>query len=75
MLRQDMLRALIVTGLVGLLSACDLVGTTAATAAGASAELKQAQQAKKIEDQVREQVQLDVHQHTQQTDQVEKDAQ
>jgi uncharacterized protein YceK len=57
------------------LAGCDLVGTTAATAAGASAEVKQAQDAKKIEDQVRQQVQLDVQQHRQQLEQQEKDAQ
>ena len=57
------------------LSGCDLVGTTAATATGASAEVKQAQDAKKTEEQVRQQVELDVQQHKHQIDQQEKDAQ
>jgi hypothetical protein len=64
---------IVVSGLC--LSGCDLVGTTAATATGAAAEVKQAQDAKKIEDHVREQVQQDVLQQKQQTDQQEKDAQ
>jgi hypothetical protein len=62
--------------LMGLgLSGCHLVGTTAATATGAAAEVKQAQDAQKIEDQVRQQVQLDAQQHREQLTQQEKDAQ
>jgi hypothetical protein len=73
---NPMMRAAITLLMMGLgLSGCDLVGTTAATATGASAEVKQAQDAKKIEDQVRQQVQLDVQQHRQQVEQQEKDAQ
>jgi hypothetical protein len=64
---------LLLTGLC--LTGCDLVGTTAATATGASAEVKQAQDAKKIEDQVRQQVELDVQQSNQRLQQQEKDAQ
>jgi hypothetical protein len=64
---------LVLTGLC--LSGCDLVGTTAATATSASVEVKQAQDAKKIEDQVRQQVQLDVQRSKQQLEQQEKDAQ
>jgi hypothetical protein len=58
-----------------LLTGCDLIGTTAATATGASAEVKQAQDAKKIEDQVRQQVQQDVQQNKRALEQQEKDAQ
>jgi hypothetical protein len=61
--------------LVLSLAGCDLVGTTAATTAGASAEVEQAKQAKKIEDQVRDQVQLDVQGSRAKIDQAEKDAQ
>jgi hypothetical protein len=57
------------------LSGCDLVGTTAATATGASAEVKQAQDAKRTEEQVRQQVELDVQEHKRQMEQQEKDAQ
>jgi hypothetical protein len=67
------LATLLLTGLC--LTGCDLVGTTAATATGASAEVKQAQDAKKIEDQVRQQVELDVQQSKQRLQQQEKDAQ
>jgi hypothetical protein len=61
--------------LAACLSGCDLIGTTAATATGASAELKQAQEGKKIEQQVQQQVQQDVDQSRQRTEQAEKDAQ
>jgi hypothetical protein len=57
------------------LAGCDLVGTTAATATAASSEVKQAQDAKKIEDQVRQQVEADVQHSKQQMAQAEKDAQ
>jgi hypothetical protein len=57
------------------LAGCDLVGTAASTAAGASAEVEQAKQAKKIEDQVRDQVQLDLQQNRAKMEQSEKDAQ
>jgi hypothetical protein len=70
------MRILTMLALTGFcLTGCDLVGTTAATATGAAAEVKQAQDAKRIEDQVRQQVQLDVQQAKQRTDQAEKDAQ
>jgi hypothetical protein len=69
------MRTLACLALALCLTGCDLVGTTAATAAGASAEVKQAQDAKKIEDQVREQVQLDVQQSKHKLEQQEKDAQ
>jgi len=57
------------------LAGCGLAGTTASTAVGASAEVEQAKQAKKIEDQVRDQVQLDVQQGRARMEQAEKDAQ
>ena len=57
------------------LAGCGLAGTTASTAAGASAEVEQAKQAKKIEDQVRDQVQLDLQQSRARMEQAEKDAQ
>ena len=57
------------------LAGCDLVGTTATTAAGASVELEQAKQAKKIEAQVQQQVQTDMQQDRTRTEQVEKDSQ
>jgi hypothetical protein len=57
------------------LAGCDLAGTAATTAAGASAEVEQAKQAKKIEDQVRDQVQLDVQRSRDKINQAEKDAQ
>jgi hypothetical protein len=69
------MRALACLVLAVCLTGCDLVGTTAATATGASAEVKQAQDAKKIEEQVRQQVQLDVQQDKSRTEQAEKDAQ
>jgi hypothetical protein len=69
------MRTLACLALALCLTGCDLVGTTAATAAGASAEVKQAQDAKKIEEQVRQQVQLDVQQDKSRTEQAEKDAQ
>jgi uncharacterized membrane protein len=70
-----MLRLSALACLLVVLPGCDVVGTTAATAAGASAEMQQAKQAKQIEDQVKQQVQVDVQQHSQQIDQTEKDAQ
>jgi len=57
------------------LAGCDLVGTTASTAAGTSAEVEQAKQARKIENQVRDQVQLDLQQSRARMEQSEKDAQ
>jgi predicted aminopeptidase len=71
---RDM-RTLACLVLVVCLTGCDVVGTTAATATGASAEVKQAQDAKRIEEQVRQQVQLDVQQNKSRTEQAEKDAQ
>jgi hypothetical protein len=69
-----MVRSITCLLIVGSLAGCDLAGTTASTAAGASAEVEQAKQAKKIEDQVRDQVQLDVQQSRARMEQAEKDA-
>jgi uncharacterized protein YceK len=70
-----MLRIALLLSVATCLSGCGLVETTATTAAGASAEVEQAKQAKKIEDQVREQVQQDVKQNSARMQQAEKDAQ
>jgi hypothetical protein len=54
---------------------CGLGGTAAATAAGSTAEVEQARQAKQIENQVRQQVDDAVHQDTARRNEAEKDAQ
>jgi hypothetical protein len=61
--------------LTGSLAGCGLVGVTATTATGAGVELKDAQQAKQTEDQVRQQVEQLTQQHAAQISQGEKDAQ
>jgi hypothetical protein len=70
-----MIRTFACLVVISSLAGCDLVGTAATTAAGASAEVEQAKQAKKIEDQVRDQVQLDVQSSRDKINQAEKDAQ
>ena len=70
-----MVRMIVCLFVAASLAGCDLVGTTASTAAGASAEVEQAKQAKKIEDQVRDQVQLDLQQSRARMEQADKDAQ
>ena len=71
-----MLRLTALLVLTACLAGCGLVGVTTSTATGASAEVQQAQQAKKMEDQVRDRVQLDVQQQRARTsDQVEKESQ
>jgi fructose-1,6-bisphosphatase/sedoheptulose 1,7-bisphosphatase-like protein len=57
------------------LAGCGLAGTAATTAVGGSVELKQAQTARQTEDRVRQQVDQATHQHVEQIDQTEKDAQ
>lgn len=70
-----MFRLIALFALSATLAGCDLVGTTAATAAGASAEVKQAQQAKKIEQQVQDSVQMDMQRDRARAEQAEKEAQ
>jgi hypothetical protein len=70
-----MFRIVALLALSASLAGCDLVGTTASTAAGASAEVEQAQQAKKIEQQVQQRVQADMQQDKARIDSSEKDAQ
>jgi hypothetical protein len=74
-LRARYLATCVAVCLVTCLTGCGLVGTTAATAAGASAEVEQAKQAKQLEDQVRQQLQLDAKQDHARLEQAEKDAQ
>lgn len=70
-----MLRLTMLAALIACLAGCGLVGVTASTATGAAAEVEQAKQAKQIEDQARQQVQLDVQQQNARTnEQVEKDS-
>ena len=69
------MRALSAMVLTISLAGCDLAGTAATTAAGASAELQQARQAKQTEDQVRQQLDPATHQHVEQIEQSEKDTQ
>ncbi len=61
--------------LAALCSGCGLAETAASGAAGASAEVRQAQQAPKIEQQVRDQIQAAQDVAAQQRDKVEQDAQ
>jgi hypothetical protein len=70
-----MFRMTALLALSAALTGCDLVGTTATTAAGASAEVEQAKQAKKIEQQVQDRVQMNMQQDRARTEQAEKDAQ
>ena len=69
------MRTLFAIALTASLAGCGLAGTAATTAVGGSAELKQAQTAKETEDRVRQQVNQATHQHVEQIDQTEKDAQ
>jgi hypothetical protein len=70
-----MIRSLSCMLLALTLAGCDLAGTAVATGAGASAEMKQAQQAKQTEDQVRQNLDDAMHAHREQIDQAEKDSQ
>jgi hypothetical protein len=70
-----MMRALACVTISACLAGCGLVGVTATTAAGAGAEVEQAKQAKKMEDQVQQQLQQDMKLDRARMDQAEKDTQ